>query len=114
MNALLSAKMAGSGSPNPTEKAPTSASRSVPDPPTRRCHILIVEDNKADAALIRRALARAGVSAELHELNDGDKAIRFLEKADAALIPALQAKLMALAIRYEELAASLESPADQP
>jgi CheY-like chemotaxis protein len=28
-------------------------------------------------------LARAGVSAELHELNDGEKAIRFFEKADA-------------------------------
>ena len=49
----------------------------------RRYHILIVDDNKADATLIRSALTTAGVTGELYELNDGEKAIRFFEKADA-------------------------------
>jgi hypothetical protein len=58
---LSSVSVAGSGSdPNP-DSAPISGSQSLPDEtPGRRCHILIVEDNKADAALIRklwRALA---------------------------------------------------------
>ena len=42
-----------------------------------------MEDNKADRALIRKALAWASVSAELHEMDDGEKAIRFFETADA-------------------------------
>jgi hypothetical protein len=37
------------------------------------------------------------------------RAVRLLETADAALIPAIRAKLVALAIRYEELAANLEN-----
>jgi CheY-like chemotaxis protein len=63
---------------------PISDSQSVPgEGVNRQRQILIVEDSKADAALIRRALARAGVSAELQELDDGEKAIRFIESADA-------------------------------
>jgi len=75
--------MAGSGaSQNPEGRI--SASRSPSDETTeRRRHILIVEDNKADAWLIREALERASVSAELHEVDDGEKAIRFFENVDA-------------------------------
>jgi CheY-like chemotaxis protein len=75
--------MAGSGSnPNP-EEGPISASRSRSEETIeRRLHILIVEDNKADVALIKKALARESVSAELHELDDGEKVIRFFERAD--------------------------------
>jgi two-component system, chemotaxis family, response regulator Rcp1 len=83
-DSLPGVALAGSGSNPSRAEAPISGSQGLPDETVgRRCHILIVEDNQADAALIRRALARAGVSAELHELNDGEKAIRFFEKADA-------------------------------
>lgn len=76
--------MAASGpNPNPQE-ARRSAAQSLPDDKVgKRCHILIVEDNNADAALIKRALSLANVSAVLDELDDGEKAIRFFEKADA-------------------------------
>jgi CheY-like chemotaxis protein len=82
--ASSSATMAGSGSnPNP-DPPPISAFQSQPGKTVgRRSRILIIEDNKADVALIRRALVRAGVSAELQELSDGEKAIRFFEKIDA-------------------------------
>ena len=67
---------------NPGE-APATGAQSLRDETVgRQRHILIIEDNKADASLIRRALAGAGVSAELHEVADGEKAIRFFENAD--------------------------------
>jgi len=71
--------------PDPNaEKALIADSPSLPQKTIASpIHILIVEDNQADAALIRRALARAGITAELHELNDGEKALRFFEAADA-------------------------------
>jgi two-component system, chemotaxis family, response regulator Rcp1 len=76
--------MGESGSnPNP-DKALISASQSLSSDESRRQrHILIVEDNKADIALIRKALRHGRVSAELHDLDDGEKAIKFFEKADA-------------------------------
>ena len=76
--------MAGSGSnPNP-EKGPISDLRSRSEETLgRRRQILVIEDNPSDAVLIRKALAHAGVLAEVHELDDGEKAIRFLERADA-------------------------------
>ena len=76
--------MAGSGSnPNP-DKDRISASRSrSEETAARRPHILVIEDSKADAALIRKALGLASVSAQLQELDDGEKAIRFFERADA-------------------------------
>ncbi len=48
-----------------------------------RHEILIVEDNRADVFLIREAIAMAQIDAELHVVADGEKAIRFLEEADA-------------------------------
>lgn len=47
-----------------------------------RPFILIVEDNDGDVFLIRRALAAAGVEADIKTLNDGQDAIAFCEKAD--------------------------------
>lgn len=41
----------------------------------------MVEDNKADVFLIREALAR--LQAELHVVNDGEKAVRFFDAVDA-------------------------------
>ena len=49
----------------------------------RRHHILIVEDNRADVFLIREAILAAHVSAELHVVSDGEKAIGFFSAADA-------------------------------
>ncbi|HEY3739902.1 MAG TPA: response regulator [Bryobacteraceae bacterium] len=78
--------MGGSGSNQNPEEGQTSASQSPSvETGTRVRHILIVEDNKADVTLIRKALRQANVSAELHELDDGEKAIRFFERADADL-----------------------------
>ncbi|HEY2843785.1 MAG TPA: response regulator [Bryobacteraceae bacterium] len=41
--------------------------------------ILLVEDNPADAALVREALAEHGVEGQLVVIADGDKAIQFIE-----------------------------------
>lgn len=43
----------------------------------------MVEDSKADVFLIREALARAQVNAELHFVSDGDAATQFFDSADA-------------------------------
>jgi chemotaxis family two-component system response regulator Rcp1 len=74
----------GSGSnPNP-EKARPSASRYPSDEETaRRIHILVVEDNSADALLIGRAIKAASLDAELHLVRDGEQAILFFDEADA-------------------------------
>ena len=48
-------------------------------------HILIVEDNAADVLLIRRAIANAGLNAEIHIVGDGEAAIRAFDAYDADL-----------------------------
>jgi chemotaxis family two-component system response regulator Rcp1 len=52
----------------------------------------VVEDNRADVFLIRESIETAHIDADLHVVQDGDKAIRFFEQADrdaAAPCPAL-------------------------
>lgn len=52
----------------------------------------MVEDNKADEYLTRQAMAAANVLAEIHVVNDGEKAFRFIDQAeadDATLCPVL-------------------------
>ena len=44
--------------------------------------ILAVEDNKADVFLIRQALLEAQIESQLEVLNDGEKAIQFVARAD--------------------------------
>src|ERR1700680_3574185 len=44
-----------------------------------RIHILVVEDTEADAFLIREALTQAGLNCEAHVLDDGEKAIEFID-----------------------------------
>jgi CheY-like chemotaxis protein len=45
--------------------------------------ILLVEDNPADAGLVREALEEHNVEGELIVLNDGEKAIGFIQALDA-------------------------------
>lgn len=45
--------------------------------------ILVVEDNKGDIFLIREAIRAAQLDAELHIVQDGEKALRFIEQVDA-------------------------------
>ncbi len=41
----------------------------------------MVEDNRGDVFLIRESIETASVAATLHVVQDGDKAIKFLERA---------------------------------
>ena len=43
-------------------------------------HILLVEDSVADATLIQRSFKKSNVSCILHWVEDGEKAIAFLER----------------------------------
>ena len=45
--------------------------------------ILVAEDNPGDVFLIRRALERHGLKAELKVVEDGQAALRFLDRAES-------------------------------
>jgi len=47
---------------------------------------LIAEDNKSDVLLIQRALKKSGIEAQIHIADDGEKAVRFFERAEADAI----------------------------
>ena len=49
----------------------------------RPCQILIAEDNKSDVFLIRQALQKSGINAQIHIADDGEKTVKFFEQADA-------------------------------
>jgi chemotaxis family two-component system response regulator Rcp1 len=69
---------------NPDEgKAPpsTSASQSELVSP-QTLPILLVEDNRADVYLLREAIAAAAFPALLHVVDDGEKAMDFIDRAD--------------------------------
>jgi chemotaxis family two-component system response regulator Rcp1 len=77
--------MGGSGSNRNPDRDRLSDSQS-PSEGTHarpRRHILVVEDNRADLFLIRDALASAGVDADIHVAEDGEKALRFLDAAQS-------------------------------
>jgi two-component system, chemotaxis family, response regulator Rcp1 len=63
----------------------------VPAPDQKSVSILLVEDNPADARLVRKALEEHRVEGELMVLADGEKAIEFIRTVDAqsAECPAL-------------------------
>ncbi len=46
-------------------------------------HVLLVEDNPADANLVEEALAEAHVDCSLHIVRDGLQAVQFIERLDA-------------------------------
>jgi CheY-like chemotaxis protein len=50
---------------------------------TERPHILLVEDNPADAELVAEALAEAALECGLSVVRDGLQAIAFIERLDA-------------------------------
>ena len=83
-NELWNAIMAASGSnPNPAADR-NSASRSQSEAKRGTAwHILIAEDNKSDVSLIQRALKTSGIDARTYVADDGEKAVRFFEQADA-------------------------------
>jgi chemotaxis family two-component system response regulator Rcp1 len=47
-----------------------------------RVLILVVEDNRGDIFLIREAIRAAQLDADLHIVQDGEKAVRFIEQVD--------------------------------
>lgn len=51
-------------------------------PHTHPAEILLVEDNATDVLLTREALAEAKVLTQLHVVDDGEKALRFLRRED--------------------------------
>jgi CheY-like chemotaxis protein len=57
------------------------------DPGQRKFSILLVEDNPADAGLVREALQEHGVRGELIVISDGEEAIRFITALDARQAP---------------------------
>ena len=59
------------------------ASDSNPEP--KRSCILLIEDNPADAGLVREALEENGVFGELVVTSDGERAIVFIDDIDAEL-----------------------------
>jgi len=52
------------------------------EPEAQPPQILVVEDSKTDVFLIRQAIARARVNADLHFVSDGDAATQFFDSAD--------------------------------
>jgi DNA-binding response OmpR family regulator len=46
-------------------------------------HILIAEDSRSDVFLIREALRKSEVDAQIHIVDDGEKTIGFFAQADA-------------------------------
>ena len=83
-SASLSATMAGSGSNRNPDADRSAASLSPSDQSgVRPWQILIAEDSKSDVYLIRQALQKSGIDAQIHVTDDGEKTVRFFERADA-------------------------------
>jgi chemotaxis family two-component system response regulator Rcp1 len=48
----------------------------------RRFQILVVEDAEPDVFLVREALEQSGLEFDLHVLDDGEKALDFIDRVD--------------------------------
>jgi CheY-like chemotaxis protein len=55
-----------------------SANSDTAGNPARKCALLVVEDNRADVVLLRRALAAAGIACDIAVARDGQEAIDYL------------------------------------
>ncbi len=51
--------------------------------PNQAKHIVLAEDNLADVLLVRMALKSSGLTYDLRVLDDGEKAVTFIEEFDA-------------------------------
>ncbi|HUQ92668.1 MAG TPA: response regulator [Bryobacteraceae bacterium] len=67
--------------PNPGEPERTNQGDA------RAARILLIEDNHGDVLLVREALEEHAVKVEMTVLSDGEKAIRFIEDAEAYRAP---------------------------
>jgi signal transduction histidine kinase len=66
------------------ERDRTSVSRSPSDRGGSQARrIVVVEDSRPDVKLIRMALAKSEIDAEIMVFEDGEKAVRFFENAEA-------------------------------
>jgi CheY-like chemotaxis protein len=63
---------------------PLSTSQSLSDDAPRQTRILIVEDSKTDASLIREAIERCSINADIHVIRDGHAATQYFDAADAS------------------------------
>jgi|SRR5581483_5475640 len=71
----------GSGVPPPLDDPPGRAhADEVDHKQLSRVSILLVEDNRSDVNVIRRALRDSGISFELDVVSDGEEALSFLTK----------------------------------
>jgi len=52
----------------------------------KRMHVLLVEDNPADADLVEEAFTEANIDCNLFIVRDGAEAIAFLEQLDSDLV----------------------------
>jgi two-component system, chemotaxis family, response regulator Rcp1 len=50
--------------------------------PENKQHILLIEDAEPDVFLVREALRQAGIASELKVLDDGEKAVDFIDELD--------------------------------
>jgi two-component system, chemotaxis family, response regulator Rcp1 len=76
--------MAESGSnPNPDADRHSASRSPCEGKGAQPCQILIAEDNKSDVFLIRQALQKSGLDAQIHVTDDGEKTVRFFDQADA-------------------------------
>jgi chemotaxis family two-component system response regulator Rcp1 len=64
-------------------KGPSSAPQLEVKAALRKKIALLAEDNPADALLIEEAIERHNVPVELHVVDDGEKAIAFIERAES-------------------------------
>src|SRR3954452_15192778 len=83
-SASCNVTMAASGSTLGPAKEPRSSSPSQSDFPRelRQPYVLLVEDNKLDIMVVREAFVRYQITADLHVVEDGDAAIRFIETTE--------------------------------
>jgi two-component system response regulator len=83
-SALSSATAAVFGSsPMPEKAVPsTSPSSNEPDAATSAPHVVLIEDNKTDVFLVREAIAAHNLHVSLDVIEDGERAILFVEGLD--------------------------------